>query len=507
MRLTRVPSDDRGSLLMVLLVITIGLGLSALLTPIIVRQFENTRMSEDRNTALNAAQAALDMVMARIRAAEALSEGLLENLPPCEFAGDAGVDGVGQSMEYSVNIIYKDGDGKVLECDPNRPDHGPTRVPTRAELSVKGESAQTVVKGEIRQTTRQLTATYFFSTDNSNIAGGQIRISTTPLGSDQCLDMGSEKSPTAGTEVTMQACNGSSRQQLSYTEELNLKLVNSESSHAEFGMCLHAGATHSDNSIVVLQPCPSTKPSLFQWSLDGSSMFRATSKDGKTESFCMIVKTPNTTGGKVGLGVCSANGDTTVWRSAASVGAGMAGEGTKQMVNYSQFSRCLDVTDKETSRTYMIAWFCKQSPDGTVEWNQRWFHPVPVLPEISKTGKINITKDLVPTAGSVWYCLKSPESTAPNVYVTLVACKGNESTPATEWNVYQDTGDNATSYRVLDSMGYCLTPTDLNANPKDTHSDGTSKVKVAVCSSSLLQKWNAPPNFSDPTPLKDVGEK
>jgi hypothetical protein len=155
----------------------------------------------------------------------------------------------------------------------------------------------------------------------------------------------------------------------------------------------------------------------------------------------------------------------------------------------------------------MIAWFCKQSPDGTVEWNQRWYHPVPVLPAIFKAGNISITKDLNPTSNSVWYCLRSPESAASNVYVTLVLCKGNESNSNTRWTVYHNTGDYATSYRVKDSKGYCLTPTDLTATPKDTHSDGTSKVKVAVCNSSELQKWNAPANLIKPTPLVDLNEE
>ena len=502
----RAHPDDRGSLPMVLLVITIGLGMSALLAPLVVRQMQSTRMSDDRNTALNAAQAGLDMVMARVRAASAFSaetktlEGLLENLPPCSFQGDAGVDGVGESMAYSVTIVYRDRDGKQLKCDPNRPDYGPTKVPTRAELTVVGAS---------RQTDRTLTATYVFSTSNTNIPGGQIR-SSTPLGGvDQCLDAGAAKSPAAGTAVTMQACNGSSRQQFGYTAELYLKLVNSESAAAENGMCLWTGETHTkDTSLLEFAPCPATsKPtSLFQWSLDGSSRFRATNAGGKTESLCMTVMTPATTGGKVVLSDCKSTRPD-IWRSAAGVGAGMAGDSTAQMVNYSQFSRCLDVTDQDVNKSYMIAWFCKQSPNGVVDWNQRWFHPVPVLPEIFKTGNITITKDQAPTATSVWYCLKSPLSTASNAYASLVACKGNETLPATQWTVYHDTGDYSTSYRVTDSKGYCLTPTDLNATPKDTHSDGTSKVKVAVCTNSELQKWNAPPNLNKPTPLTELEEK
>ncbi|MGK5682654.1 ricin-type beta-trefoil lectin domain protein [Actinoplanes sp. URMC 104] len=506
MSLTRVRSNDRGSLPLVLLVITIGLGMSALLAPLVVRQVQSTRVTEDRNTALNAAQAGLDSVMARVRAASAFSatsatlEGLLENLPPCSFEGDAGVSGVGESMKYTVKIVYRDRDDNPLACDPSRPDYGPTKVPTRADLTVTGVS---------RQIVRRLTATYVFTTSNTNIPGGQIRNSVQVNGVDMCLDAGPAKSPAAGTAVTMQPCNGTSRQQFGYTSDLYLKLVNSESAQAEYGMCLTAADPHSTaTSVVVFQPCPNTtKPtSIFQWSLDGSSRFKATSAAGKTETMCMTVTTRNLVGSKVGLGDCkSTNPD--IWRSAAGVGGGMSGDTTNQMVNFAQFSRCLDVTDQDVNKSYMIAWFCKQSPNGVVDWNQRWYHPVPVLPEVFKTGNITITKDTNPTSTSVWYCLKSPLSTAANAYPTLVLCKGNETMPATQWTVYHDTGDYATSYRVTDSKGYCLTPTDLNATPKDVHTDGTSKIKVAVCSNSELQKWNAPPNLNKPTPLTDLNEQ
>ena len=48
---------------------------------------------------------------------------------------------------------------------------------------------------------------------------------------------------------------------------------------------------------------------------------------------------------------------------------------TGQLVNYQQFSRCLDVTNHLWNSDYMIVWFCKQAPDGTVPWNQKWTLP------------------------------------------------------------------------------------------------------------------------------------
>jgi hypothetical protein len=75
------------------------------------------------------------------------------------------------------------------------------------------------------------------------------------------------------------------------------------------------------------------------------------------------------------------------------------------------------------------------------------------------------------------------------------------------WTVYGDTGNYATSYRIVDSFGYCLIPTDLEKVPPDTHTDGTAKVKVAVCDTSELQKWNAPADFNKPRALSNTTEQ
>jgi Ricin-type beta-trefoil lectin domain len=485
-------TDERGSLPMALLVITVGMVMSALLAPLVVRQIVTTRNLVDRNTSLNAAQAGMDVMMARVRAASEESDGslfgLLESLPPCTLSGDGSVPGTAEKLPYQVTIEYRDQDGKALTCPTND-------VPSTARVTSVGG---TVAK-------RTLAATYVFTTSNTNIPGGQIKIDTSTLG-DQCIDAGDSKTPAAGTQVTMQTCDGGSGQQFGYTSDLYLKLIYSESKTAEFGMCLDAGATHASGNLLAFQPCPSTtRVPRYQWSLDGASQFHSTNPSSGIENLCMSVTSPGQASppSKVSLGSCNSNSRTALWRSGAGVGAGMAGDSTAQLVNYAQFSRCLDVTNQSTGSSYMIAWFCKQSPNGVVDWNQQWVHPVPTLPAIFATGNIVVTKSGVP------YCLKSPLSVATNIYTTVVQC----STPATkapdelQWTVFHDTGDYGTSYRIKDFKGNCLTPTDLTAAVKDTHSDGTSKVKVAVCNSSELQKWNAPANINKPTPLTDLIEK
>ena len=66
-----------------------------------------------------------------------------------------------------------------------------------------------------------------------------------------------------------------------------------------------------------------------------------------------------------------------------------------------------------------------------------------------------------------------------------------------------------TSYILVDFNGNCMTPTDPNAIPPDFYPKGLniSKITLATCDGSTLQKWNAPANLLQPLPLKDIGER
>jgi hypothetical protein len=501
MSLTRLRYDDRGSMPMAMLVISVGLVLSAALTPLVVRQLTSTRNLANRVTALNAAQAGMDVMMARVRAASEPDNGnygLLENLPPCLLTGDAGLGEVGETLTYRVTVLYKDQDGVALTCPVEA-------VPTTAVVTSTGRGKAGAG--------RTLTATYVFTTSNTNIPGGQIRIDTSTLG-DQCLDAGPSRSPAVGTRVMMKRCSGASSQQFGYTSDLYLKLIYSESTTAQYGMCLDTLPTHAANNFVQFDKCPVTIPPTrrFQWSLDCCSQFHATSAAAAIQNLCITVDRPGIADSYLVLAACTGGTATTnIWRSDPGAGAGMAGDATWQMVNYEQFSRCLDVTSQSTGSTYMIAWYCKQSPTGAVDWNQIWVHPVPVVPAVSATGNIIVTTDGSHAPNNTPHCLKSPLSTASNAYTTVVNCgtaaAANKALPETQWTVFHDTGDYTSSYRIQDNSGYCLTPTSQKAIPKDAHGDGTSKVKVAVCNNSELQKWNAPPNINKPTPLTDLTEK
>jgi hypothetical protein len=514
---TSLRRDERGSLPMALMVVTVGLAMSATLTPVVVRQFEATKFLDARNTALNAAQTGMDVMMARVRAAanEKL-EGLLESLPPCVLRGDQEVPGATEQLLYHVTVEYRDQDGvKLPDCPVNN-------VPTTALVTSIGYGDKNAGKCPSRplpqnnRPCRTLTATYIFSTSNTNIPGGNIRIDSSSLSSPQCIDADTTaKTPAKGQRVRMKACSGGSTQQFGYTPDLYLKLIYSESLAAPYGMCLDVLPTHNPGGTNYLQFdfCPENRTSRFQWSLDGSSRFKSTRDNSGTpvveSNNCLSLDSPNTANSLLVIGNCTVTSSRNIWRSSTGVGAGMAGDSTAQLVNYEQFSRCLDVTNQAVTSGYMIAWFCKQDPGGVVDWNQRWVHPVPSLPETFKSGPILVTTGPGQTPPNTTFCLRSPLSAASNAYTTVVNCTSAAARTAhdVQWTVYHDTGIYASSYRIEDDAGFCLMPTSQKVTPKDAHGDGTSKVKVAVCNSSELQKWNAPPNINKPTPLTDLYEK
>jgi Ricin-type beta-trefoil lectin domain len=489
-------SSDRGSLLMALLVTLVGMALTAALVPIVVNQVAGTRVISGRIRALDVAQAGIDVAVGQLRAAtDGAGKGILANLPPCQMTGNAGSIG----SKFIVTIVFA---GLVGSAAPACPRPG---VPVTATLTSTGGGPFAVwpaVGSPVGSTgTRTIEATYTFKTNNENISGGAIQLATNSL----CMDAGTVASPAPTTPVKMQPCkvSGSSDQRFAYTKDLNIKLVGSETSTLTGGMCLDAPVPHATNGLVTFQAC-GARLARQQWSLNNSSNFQGTGNGIALDNFCFNLSAPGGTGSTVVLGGCAGAANVSVFRPQPGVGAGMASVATGQLVNFKQFSRCLDVTNQVMSYSYMIVWFCKQAPDGNVLWNQKWTLPLPTVDSLHPiTGRLR-------TLGSdgAGYCLTSPRSTATNLYVTLTSCPASGAlTDAQTWVVYGPTPDYASSYRILDFDKHCLTPTDLSVASPDTHTDGTAKAKMAVCDSTELQKWNAPANLNDPLALTNTKEK
>jgi hypothetical protein len=506
------PGADSGSIPLVVLLTIAGVGLSLLLATTVYAQQRTTRFDVRRAHALNAAQTGIDVAVSTIRAAiKSDGSGDPAKLPPCDTAL-AGPVSQGAAAAYSVKIYYlsaKPPSGDVTwAANPSRK----CKAPYRYALIESTGNAQPGTPA------RTLVATYVFSTvaSNPNIPGGLIRVYRPSGGTALCLAADSAQ-PNNGDDLRIAVCDPTSpRQKFSYEVNLNLVLAASRSQSDPRGMCVYAPP--SAGAVVEFRGCTATTSARQQWGQNDYSAFQGTSDGVNLNNLCINLTTPVGTGSAVVLR--DANQDQNAcfvaWSENktffpdASVGTGMAGPATKQLVNYSQFSRCIDVPENNPDLGYVIVFPCKQQPNGSVLWNQTWNLPsIPSGPS-STSGPIH-TKD---TSSGITHCLTSQ---GPNTYPSLTPCNpAVDPLPANlTWTYRVDSGMYSDSYRIestyLASSAHCLTPTDPTAPPPATwetwdKSLRFSKVMLTPCTNSELQKWNASPTIVK-SALTDVVER
>jgi hypothetical protein len=483
--------SDRGSMPLAMLVVVVGMLLSAALVPVVINQVAGTRTVSGRTHELQAAQTGIDVALAQLRAATRNGKGEIEELPPCTLTGSAGDAGSAYRVQITYYRLGDAGDPVPLNCAERR-----DYVPVSATLTAIGSGSDG---------SRTIEATYTFHTNNENITGGAIPLADPVAGQQLCMDAGVDGTPPRDTPVKLLPCKagGSSEQRFAYTPDLNIKLIGSETASEPTGMCVDAPYPRvSGTTPVRFQPCEGLVARQ-QWSLNDSGNFRGSVNPANAAeaTLCLNLKAPS----DLVLGACGGGGNVRIFRPRPEAGAGMASAAVGQLVNYKQFSRCLDVTNHVPTSSYMIVWFCKQDPNGAVSWNQKWTFP----PQATSADTAIAERIRTAGSGNPGYCLKSPGDTAAKSYVTMLPCAttGALTDESLKWKVFGDTGTYATSYRIVDAYGYCLVPTDLTVAKPDTHTDGTAKVKVATCNSSELQKWNAPANLNQPLVLTNTREK
>ncbi|MBU2669053.1 ricin-type beta-trefoil lectin domain protein [Actinoplanes bogorensis] len=517
--------DDHGSMPLAMLVVVVGLTLSGVLGTMVISQIGSAGYDARRVMALHAAQSGLEAGLGQIRASTRLNRDGETRGDRTKLQCDpiTGSVGNGSTGTWSVSVAYYDADPQGHGTDatwlsahriPCTPADGPRDVPSYAAFTSVGTASY---QGRISR--RTLTGTYVFHLENANILGGLIHVyrGDTTL-NDLCIDAGSGE-PAAAVPARLQLCSaGSTAQTWAYTSTLQIQLVSSQTKALPYGMCLDAGSTHATGAQVLLQPCQTTRPSLYRqmWSFnDSANLVGANSTGTDVDGFCFNVQTADTPGSYLII-TRSCNGsynNVSTFSADANVGAGQAasdvGRSIGQLINYNQFGRCLDDTGANPNATHMIAWPCKQNPNpNKVLWNQRY--TLPAFPgdsdkSINATEANHATGTITMTYTAVTYCLQSPLSTALYKYVTTKVCDG---TPAQQWTVYGRTKLYATSYIIRDVNGKCLQPRDPAASPPDLFQavNQISKIYVADCDGSTLQKWNADKNVIEALALKDINE-
>lgn len=512
--------DDRGSLPLTMLLFLVGMSLSALLATSVNAQLTATRSTAQRSDALDAAQSGLDIGMGHIRTAvTGTGAGDPTKLPCGPFTGAVNT---GTMQSYTVSLYYLTSSppsGDVAWATANQlPCTGTYLTGSTVPIYVFLASNGKVMPSDPGRT---LYATYtLHSKSHDNVAGGLIHLYG-PNNPDICFAAPSAD-PAAGAALTMQLCDATSdAQKFAYASNLNLILV-STLTNGSTGMCLDAGPNNLE--AVLFQRCSSTTIARQQWSLNDRGNFEGTTNGADLNSICFHLTNAGAAGSPIVLHATASDasnvsqqdaacsGDYTNTRTFApdaSVGTGRAGPDTGQLVDFSQFGRCLDDSGNSLTATFMVIWPCKQKPSGAIQWNQVW-----ALPTIA-TGSTSATGSIYLTYNNVKYCLVSPGSAASGQYPKLSACPATGALPASmTWTREGGTGVFANAYRIESSYGasagttFCLQPTDPAASPPDFwagHGD-VSKLVVAACNSSSLQKWNASTTILTSS-LTDVGEK
>lgn len=512
-----------------MLLTVVGVGLTGLIANTALSQLVTTRYDGDRAAALDAAQSGVEDGLAQLRALPTNSSG---DVPlaglPCATTTATSPDLVlsgavtpATAAAFTVNIYYlavappADADAEAW-AQANRLScgllGGTITAPMYALLASTGRSGAQ---------TRSLTATYLFqSRTKANVPGGTIKV----YNSDQCV--AALRLPTdalaltVGTQVTTATCAATDpKQNFTYNPTLQVELKGSEGTvNFPHGACLQA--VNTDHSQVVYADCDATKLTQI-WSLNNRDNFEGTTDGVNADGKCFNVdwttlppslvinnvmstnanKVVGTSGdGTDGTPCSGTSGDYTKYKSFfpdASAGTGAAGDATKQLVNYDQFGRCLDVTGNNVSTTFLVVFPCKQAPNKVIQWNQVWFLPSVASGASSGTGQVLLKG----SDGVTTYCLTSPGSVAAGQYVVVKLCTASTSPALNQtWTRRVFTGINQTSYRIESTYGttasnpYCMLP-----SPTDYWNQFTamkiSKLVLAACDGSNAQKWNGSPSI------------
>ncbi|HEX8627499.1 MAG TPA: ricin-type beta-trefoil lectin domain protein [Catenuloplanes sp.] len=525
-------SGDSGSMPLAMLLTVVGVTLTSALLSMVVSQTTGTATATSRAVEVHAAQAGLDAGVAHIRAAftdDARNEyndrvGNLGKLP----CGALPVSSAGGGR-YQVRMDYLDADPatrksgtleKFIQDHRINCTYGLVSTPAVALLRSTGTMRQTgpVDAGPHRT----LRGTYAFRISNQNVLGGQIRVYEYD---ELCLDAGSDV-PLAGDNLRMANCNPALPQQkFAYNTDLTISLVSSRSKARPLGMCVDAGTLpySAAEGNATFQPCVSPAVPRQRWSFsDQASMMGTTADNQAIADFCLRLPTPvASTVVRVGTETCNTDyNPVTTFTPDPAVGAGAAGPKSGQLVNYFEFGRCADVTRRNINREFMQAWPCKQAPDQSkLLWNQLWTVPEPVGDVTEASGPVTVIHPGTTVCGvdencGERYCLQVPSPPAKGSYPVMVNCQ-SVTPPNTTWIRTVNTGDYATSYQISDNnpdpdKRMCLSVIDPTDPKPDYRTDedfpNISKLVMARCDGSTLQKWNAPPNITQGQPLKDVAE-
>lgn len=500
-------SDEAGeqgvAMVSVVLFMIMLSGMSLVLLGVILGQFGPAYAAQKGTKTVYSAQAGLQTSLNAIRAATKTVSGKtvgdLTKLP-CKIK--ANLEGGTGSVGYTTQVNYylEDPTGRSeawlnsstnkLACSSNN--YTGATQPKYAYIvsSGYGESA---AGRDASESNRSVAAVYKFQISNVNIPGG--RMFTYDRG--HCMQA---DSTTAGSKIRFlpasSCATNNDRQLWAYGTDWKIKLASSIINAGDVGLCV-TGRAGDNSNFATLETCatsPIATHSKQLWSWNGNAGWSGQNTANTGVAGCLLREDAAVNGVTSSYLKASSSGCVQFAPDPA-VGAGAASLATKQIVNYKEFGRCLDVTDTDIHKSFMIAYPCKQDPTGNngFDWNHKWTYQEPDI----AGGQSVLTKQSIkvsqgsPATTSNTYCLTTPTTESGSKYPTFRLC--SEGGDRQEWTrVHKRPGDYGGSYLFIDKYGRCLAADAADKMYQGTVRTDWSKITVTTCSGGLEQKWNAP---------------
>lgn len=510
-----VGREDDGIALMsvILLIVVIGM-LAVLMLGLVLAELRPTLYANKNTRTISASQAGIDAALSQIRNARTTDGsgsvvGDIHQLP-CVVSGPV-EDGSGATSFVAKVTYFADDPGdkddawrtaNALTCYPGTGATGGLRkVPTHAVIESVGSDDSATVMADVAN--RSLEATYTFPLTTRTISGGQIMDSNYQY----CLVAGSA---TVGSYIAFQPAEDA---RCKTPGDLNLWSwrsdymihLSSTDLDGRVPLCLSGRASNSTPVAMTLQECTLlTTDGLGQrFSWTGTHTWLGQNSDNTDYGSSYIVNADNNIGAGDRISVSTSTSNPKPVPLPA-VGKGNASKATEQVVNQSQFGRCLDVTDTDISKAYMISYPCKQDPTGggNFDWNHKWYYTEPD----ANLGQTSVKTTLRVTTGGTDYCLLTTDTQGivaggrpdgvnvgdykPSMFPRFRTTSGGincSGTGNSEWTRYADTGDVMTSWTFVDRNGRCL-----SANGDRVAGSNWNSIVVQTCDGKDYQKWNVP---------------
>ncbi|WP_314855648.1 RICIN domain-containing protein [uncultured Microbacterium sp.] len=487
---TRVAADDGAAMMMTMLFILFVGGLMLVLLGVLLNQASPLKFTQSSTRSVYAAQAGIQSGLSVLRSntrtvgtgATKVTYGDPSALPKSALSGT--VDGVaGSALSYSVSFSYfkESPSGKSEDWLKNNAmkatSLSTTNQPTYARIESTGTDTST---GTPRS--RKIAAVYAFNTTNVNIPGGQIL----KADGSRCLKADSASVGSTIASVLKASCTDDTRNLWVYDTDYKLKLASTIGAPTVLCITGRPWASTKVSENATLQPCAATNaaaPGNQLWSWDDAQSWAAQKQDttsgrsGRWLSLSsdVLVEISTKPGG--------------VFNPEPAVGPGGARYETHQVVNYREFGRCMDVTDTQIGKDWMIVYPCKQDPrpsGADILWNHKWYYTEPTAPLTTNTPeKIKVYVNNKTDAANT-YCLTASDDLTTNTDVTFKACtnamntrqtfvRNNETNNTISSWTFQLDGDRTKCLAAVPQAGYAW-----------------SHIRLVTCDGSTAQKWNAP---------------